>query len=278
MTDEEWLKRAARPIHRPQIDASTPNVARVWNYLTGGRDNFDADRKAARQLTKAAPAMEHAGYASRAFIGRVTRYLADEAGIRQFIDIGTGIPAPGGIHDVAQSIAPASRVVCVDIDPVVLSHARALLRPAPEGATSYVDADVHEPGKIITAARETLDFTEPVAAVMDHVLTYVSRDADVRSILDTVLDAMCPGSYLVVVHASSDLDPSLADAARRWNKTVAAPQVVLRSGPEIAAWLDRLQIVTPGVVPVTQWRSVPSDPTYDVTIPLYGAVARKPAA
>src|SRR5438552_18801186 len=117
--------------------------------------------------------MEHAAHASRAFIGRATRYLAAEAGIRQFLDIGTGIPSAGSVHDVAQSVAPESRVVCVDNDPVVLSHARALLRPAPEGATSYVDADVREPVKIITEARATLDFGQPVAIVMNHLLNYV---------------------------------------------------------------------------------------------------------
>ncbi|MBO0819692.1 MAG: SAM-dependent methyltransferase, partial [Nocardiopsaceae bacterium] len=145
MTDEEWGRAPARRTPPPQIDASTPNVARVWNYLAGGRDNFDVDRKAARQLMRLSPALEHVGYAARAFVGRAVRYLAGEAGIRQFIDIGPGIPAPGSVHEVAQSIASASRVVCVDDDPVVLSHARALLRPAPEGATSYLDAAVQEP-------------------------------------------------------------------------------------------------------------------------------------
>lgn len=278
VTDEEWLRAASRPVRRPQIDASTPNVARVWNYLTGGRDNFDADRRAARQLVRVAPAMEYLGYANRAFIGRAARYLAAEAGVRQFIDIGTGIPGAGSMHDEVQSVAPESRVVCVDNDPVVLSHARALLRPAPEGATSYVDADVREPGTILAEAAATLDFGQPVAVVMNHVLNYVGRDAEVRSILGRVLDAICPGSYLVVVHAASDLDQSLLDAARRWNKTVAAPQVALRGEPQITAWLDDLDIIDPGVVPVTEWRRDPADDKYDLTIPAYGAVARKPPA
>ena len=287
MTDEEWLRRTSRPVQRPQIDASAPNVARVWDYLTGGRDNFDADRKAARQLIRASPSLERAGYAARAFVARATRYLAAEAGIRQFLDIGTGIPAGGGIHDVAKSVAPESRVVCVDKDPVVLSHARALLRPAPEGATSFVDADVREPGKIVAEAASVLDFGRPVAVVMNHLLNYIPRDAEVRSILATMMDAACPGSHLVVVHPASDLDPTLPEAARRWNK-LSTTQVVLRGRAEVAAWFAGLDLVPPGVVAVDQWRpdppaeprSVPAPHSVpaprSVPAPLYGAVGRKP--
>lgn len=297
MTDEERPASAVRPDHRPQIDASAPNVARVRDYLTGGRDNFDADRKAARQLIKAAPSMEYSGYASRDFITRVTRYLAGEAGLRQFLDIGTGIPAGSGIHDTAQQIAPSSRVVCVDSDPVVLSHARALLRPAPEGATAFIDADVREPGKIVAEAAATLDFGQPVAIFMNHLLNFVPRDADVRSILDTMMDAACPGSHLVVLHPASDLDPDLAEAARRWNK-ISTVQVVLRGEAELAAWFTGLDLVDPGIVPVADWRPGPPEPAPSsvfaseswtpsrdsaqteppdgMVIPLYGAVARKP--
>ena len=277
MNDEHWLKETARSIPRPQIDASAPNVARVWNYLSGGRDNFDADRKAARQLIRASPAMERAGYATRQFLGRVTRYLAGEAGVRQFLDIGTGIPTPGSVHDVAQSVQRESRVVCVDNDPVVLSHARALLRPAPEGATSYVDADVREPDKIVTESRATLDFGEPVAVMMNHLLNYVGRDAEVRSILATMMEAVCPGSYLVVVHPASDLDQSLVEAARRWNK-VSTTQVVLRSKAEVTAWFGGLEVVDPGVVTVTEWRPDSTGDTYGTPVPMYGIVGRKPAA
>jgi S-adenosyl methyltransferase len=280
VTDEEWLMKTARPVQRPQIDISGPNVARVWNYLTGGRDNFEADRRAARQLIRASPAMEQAGYACRAFLGRVTRYLIGEAGVRQFLDIGTGMPSPGSVHEVAQSIAPESRIVCVDNDPVVLSHARALLRPAPEGATSYVDADVRDPDTIIEQARATLDFGEPVAIVMNHLLNYVSRDVEVRAILTAMLEASSPGSYLVVVHPASDLDQSLVEAARRWNQ-VSATQVVLRPRSEITAWFGGLDLVDPGLVTITEWRPGPSDdnsPPDDnngTVMPMYGVVGRK---
>jgi O-methyltransferase involved in polyketide biosynthesis len=234
-------------------------VARVWDFLAGGRDNFDADRKAARQLIRAAPALEHAGYAIREFIGRATRYLAAEEGIRQFIDIGTGIPAAGGIHEVAQSLAPESRVVCVDNDPVVLSHARALLRPAADGATSFIDADVREADKIIAEAGSILDFGRPVAIVMNHLLHYVTRESEVRSILAAMLEAACAGSHLVVVHPASDLDSALPEAARRWNR-LSATQAVLRSRSAVTTWFDGLDLVDPGVVPVTAWHPDPDGP------------------
>lgn len=276
MTDEEWLRETARPVQRPQIDVSAPNVARVWNYLTGGRDNFDADRRAARQLIRASPAFEQAGYECRAFLGRVTRYLIADAGIRQFLDIGTGIPSPGSVHEIAQSIAPESRIVCVDNDPVVLSHARALLRPAPEGATSYVDADVRDPDMIIEQARATLDFGEPVAIVMNHLLNYVSRDVEVRAILTAMMDAAAAGSFLVVVHPASDLDESLVEAARRWNR-ISATQVVLRARAEITAWFGGLDLVDPGVVTITEWRPGPAGDGNGTVMPMYGVVGRKRA-
>lgn len=275
MTGNDWLSEAIRPVPRLAVDPSVPNVARVWNYLSGGRDNFDADRRAARLLIKGSPAMEYAAPAAREFIGRATRYLAGEGGIRQFLDIGTGIPVPGSVHDVAQSLARDSRVVCVDNDPVVASHARALLRPAPEGATGYVDADVRQTGKIITEAGATLDFGQPVAIVMNHLLNYVERDAEVRHILATLLDAAAPGSYLVVTHPASDVDQTLVEAARRWNRTSTVP-VVLRSRAQVTAWFEGLDIVEPGVVTVPEWRPDSPADNYGESLPLYGAVGRKP--
>jgi hypothetical protein len=282
VTDNQWLKETARPVSRPQVDASAPNVARVWDYLTGGRDNFDADRRAARQLIRAAPAMERAGHACRAFVGRVTRYLIEEAGTSQFLDVGTGIPSAGSVHEVAQSIAPESRVVCVDNDPVVLSHARAMLRPAPGGATSFVDADVRDPGRIIGQARGTLNFGQPVAIIMDRLLNRVGRDSEVRAILTALLGAVPGGSHLVVVHPASDLDSSMIEAAHRWNRISATTQVMLRAKAELAAWFGDLDIVDPGVVPVTDWRpdppgdARPPDDESPAVVPMYAVVGRKP--
>src|SRR5262249_55571113 len=159
---DEWLKRTTRSVPLTRVDATVPNVARVWNYLVGGRDNFEADRAAARQLIAVAPVMAEIAPASRAFLGRGIRVLAADAGIRQVLEFGTGTPTAGNTHEIAQAIAPESRIVYVDNDPVVLAHARALLRSSPEGVTSYIDADAREPGKIIANARQTLDFERPV--------------------------------------------------------------------------------------------------------------------
>jgi SAM-dependent methyltransferase len=274
---EEWLRETSRPVRRARIDVNVPNVARVWNYLIGGRDNFESDRKAARQLLKAAPVMAHVAPASRAFLRRAVRYLAAEAGTRQFLDIGTGIPAAGSLHQVVQDLAPDSRVVYVDNDPVVLSHARALLRAAPEGAASFVEADARDPRRIIAEAGKCLDFGEPVGVVMTDLLNFIGRDAEVRSILSAVMAAVCPGSYLVVMHPASDLDARLIEAARRWNK-VARAQVTLRGRDEVAAWFADLEVVDPGVVTLSQWRPDAHDPPYDGVMPLYGVVAAKPRA
>jgi hypothetical protein len=272
---DDWLRETTRPDRHPRIDVSAPNVARVWNYLAGGRDNFEADRKVARQLIRVAPVMEHIGPAARAFLSRGVRYLAADAGLRQFLDIGTGIPASGNLHDLAQGLAPDSRIVCVDNDPVVLSHARALLRSTPEGAASVIEADARDPRRIMAEAGKTLDFGQPVGVVMTHLLNFIGRDAEVRWILSAVLGALCPGSYLVIMHPASDLDENLIEATRRWNKA-ATTQATLRGREEITAWFAGLEIIDPGVVPVAEWRPRSEDPSYDGVVPLYGIVARKP--
>src|SRR5579862_3586794 len=160
----------------PQIDISVANTARAWNYMVGGKDNFEADREAARQLIAAAPVIAASALASRAFLRRAVRYLAEEAGIRQFLDVGTGLPTAGNTHEVAQLVAPRCRVVYVDNDPVVLSHARALLTSSPEGKTAYLDADAEDPATIIDRAREYLDFREPVAIMMICLLNFIADD------------------------------------------------------------------------------------------------------
>jgi hypothetical protein len=267
---DEWLKSTTRQVKVAQVNATAPNVARVWNYLVGGRDNFETDRKAARQLIAMSPAMAEVGPATRAFHGRVVEYLVG-AGMRQFLDIGTGMPTAGNTHDIAQGVAPECRVVYVDNDPVVLSHARALLTSSPEGATSYVDADAREPGKIIEEARVTLDFGQPVAVILIDILNFITGDTP-GEIVRLLMDAMVPGSYLAVMQPSSDLDPSLHAAALRWNQIAPTP-VVLRSLAEVAAWADGLELVEPGVVQVTRWRPAEGEP--GDMMPLYGFVARK---
>jgi hypothetical protein len=277
---DEWLKKTTRPVKVAQIDTTTPNVARVWNYLVGGRDNFEADRKAARLLLSVAPIITELGKATRGFRWRSIRFLA-EAGVRQFLDIGTGMPTPGNTHDAAQALAPAARIVHVDNDPVVLAHARALLTSSPGGATSYVDADARDPGKIVAEARTTLDFGEPVAVILFDILNFISEPGMAGEIVATLVEAVPPGSFLVVLHPASDLDPSLVAAAQRWNQISPKP-VTLRSRAEVTAWADGLELVEPGVVQVTQWRpderpaDEPAPP--ERVMPLYGFVARKPYA
>ncbi|HSZ40775.1 MAG TPA: SAM-dependent methyltransferase [Trebonia sp.] len=272
---DEWLRETTRPVKRARIDTSVPNVARVWNYLVGGRDNFEADRKAVRQLIATAPVMEHVGVASRAFLRRSVNYLAGEAGIRQFLDIGTGIPAAGNTHEVAQEIAPESKIVYVDNDPVVLSHARAMLRSAPGGVTSYVDADARNPARIIEDARGTLSLEEPVAVILIDILNFISDGDEVRSVLSVLMDALVSGSYVVIMQPASDIDQELRAAERRWNQLADTP-VVLRDRAEVTTWFEGLDLVEPGIVTVTEWRPGPGDPVFSMPMPLYGAVALKP--
>jgi hypothetical protein len=267
---DEWLKGTTRPVRVTQINATTPNVARVWNYLVGGRDNFDADRKAAHQLITVSPVMAEVAPATRAFHRRAVRFLA-EAGIRQFLDIGTGMPTAGNTHDVAQAVAPESRIVYVDNDQLVLSHARALLTSSPQGATSYIDADARDPQAIISQAQATLDFSLPVAVILIDILNFIPGADAAAGIIRTLLGALIPGSYLVVMQPASDLDPSLETAAVRWNQIAPTP-VVLRGRAEVASWTDGLELIEPGVVQVDDWR--PDEEASPRGMPLYGFVAR----
>jgi hypothetical protein len=274
---EEWLKGTTRPVRLTHIDTTVPNVARVWNFLVGGRDNFEADRWAARQLIAAAPVMESIGPASRAFMRRVVGYLAN-AGVGQFLDIGTGIPTAGNTHEIAQAIDPYSRIVYVDNDPVVLAHARALLISAPEGVTSYINSDAREPGKIIASARQTLDFDQPIALVLIDILNFIDGNGEgcsVGEILGTLLEAVPSGSYLAVMQPASDLDESVLLAQERWNQMAATTPVYLRERAEVTSWFDGLELVEPGVVEVDEWRPADDDPPYAGVMPLYGAVGRK---
>jgi hypothetical protein len=268
------LRGAAFPARLPKIDISVANVARAWNYMVGGKDNFEADREAARQLMAVAPVIRIAAPASRAFLRRAVRYLA-EAGVRQFLDIGTGLPTAGNTHEVAQSVAPQCRVVYVDNDPVVLAHARALLTSLPEGATSYVDADARDPGTIIAEAGLTLDFRQPVAVMLVDLLNFIEDDAEVASVVSALTAAVPSGSYFAIMHPASDLDPLLPEAEKRWNQ-LAPQHVRLRSREYLSGLLAGLELVEPGLVTVPEWRPDEDDPVPAELIPLYAAVARKP--
>jgi hypothetical protein len=266
---EDWLKAVSRPLRAAQVDPTVPNVARVWNYLVGGRDNFEADRQAARQMVAAAPVMAEVAPASRAFLRRAVTYLAAEAGIRQFLDIGTGIPTVGNTHEVAQAVDPGCRIVYVDNDPVVMSHARAGLRSSEEGATSYLDVDAHDIRAVIAGASVTLDFARPVGVIMIGILNFLEDAADVLTWLAAAVPA---GSYLAIMQPSRD--ERLTVAARRWNQLAATP-VFLRDRGTVARWLAGLELVDPGIVEVHQWRPDPVDADYPEGMPLLGAVAKK---
>jgi hypothetical protein len=271
MSSEKWLRLTSRPVPPVKIDIAAPNVARVWNYLVGGRDNFEADRRAAKLLISVAPTMAEVGPASRAFLRRTVTFLAAEAGIRQFLDVGTGLPTAGNTHEVAQAVDPGCRIVYVDNDPVVLSHARAVLRSA-EGGVSFLDADARDPAAVIAGAARTLDLAQPVAIVTIDILNFL-KDAD--AVLAGLVEPVPSGSYLVVMQPTPD--DLLAVAAERWNHISPVP-VILRDRGTIEHWFSDLgmELVEPGLVPLHRWRPEPGDPRCSDTLPLLGAVARKP--
>jgi hypothetical protein len=261
----------------PDLDTSVAHNARVWNYWLGGKDNFAADREAGDRVRAMFPGIVHVARADRAFLGRAVRFLAAEAGIRQFLDIGTGLPSANNTHEVAQGIAPEARVVYVDNDPLVLTHARALLTSTPPGVTAYIDADVHRPSRIIGTAAETLDFGQPAGVMMLGILNFVLDTGEAAAIVSHVMDAVPSGSYLVVSHPTLELGGEAnAEAMRFWNEH-ATPPITARSRAEIGQFFEGLKLAEPGLVPCTQWRPDPAEVGgAGPEVPQYGAVALKP--
>jgi hypothetical protein len=272
---EDGWSVAPHPLRAPKIDPTVANTARAWNYLVGGKDNFEADRAAARQLIAVAPVIGVAAPASRAFLRRAVQYLVGDAEITQFLDIGTGLPTAGNTHEIAQTLEPTCRVVYVDNDPVVISHVRALITPFPDGITSYIDADARDPDMILAQASKTLDLARPVALVMMDLLNFIEDDDGAAGVVSALMAAVPSDSYLAVMHPASDLDPALLEAERRWNQ-LAAQRVKLRTREQVAGFLDGLDLVEPGLVTVPEWRPGPDEPVPAEVIPLYAAVARKP--
>ncbi len=240
---------------RPTFDTSVAHIARVYDYWLGGKDNYAADRKAGDAALQAYPYIAAGVRANRAFLARVVRYLAGEAGIRQFLDIGTGIPTANNTHEVAQAIAPDCRVVYVDNDPIVLAHARALLTTSPEGATAYLDADFRAADDILAGAGQTLDFSQPVAIMLIAILHLVGDDADPHRAVTTLVDAVPPGSCLAISHLSSDIEASAArsEAHDRLRHLMHEKQT-LRSRDEVASFFTGLEMVEPGLVRIPEWR------------------------
>ena len=248
--------------------------ARVWNYWLGGKDNYVVDRKVGDTVTGMYPSIGDVARADRAFLGRAVTYLAGEAGIRQFLDIGTGLPTADNTHQIAQRVAPESRIVYVDNDPIVLAHARSLLTTSPEGATDYVDADAHDPDTILEHAARTLDFDRPVALMMLGILNFVLDTEKAQAIVERLLDALAPGSHLAVTHPTLELGgEGNADAMRFWNEN-AKPPIKARSKDEVAAFFGSLEILEPGIVSCARWRPGPDDENAP-EVAQFGAVGRK---
>ncbi len=255
------------------IDTTVPHSARIWNYWMGGKDNYPVDREAGDAYVAAFPGIVPLAKQSRQFLIRAVSHLAGEAGIRQFLDVGTGLPTLDNTHQVAQRIAPESRVVYVDNDPLVLAHARALLtNTTPEGVTTYVDADFHNPDQIVSDARNVLNFTKPIAVLFMGVLGHVADFDEARSIVARVVAAVPSGSYLVLWD-STDTSEGFDEAQQGYDDTGAVPYI-LRSPQQVARFFEGLELLEPGVVSISLWR--PDANSAGEAVDGYGAVARKP--
>jgi hypothetical protein len=258
----------------PGIDTSTAHPARVYDYWLGGKDNFAADREAAELALQAYPELAKAVQSNRAFLARAVRYLTG-AGIRQFLDIGTGIPAASNTHQVAQREVADSRIVYVDNDPIVLLHAQALLKSTPQGTCDYIQADLHDPGKILAGAARTLNFSQPVALMLLAILQFIPAEEDPYALVSELLAALPSGSYLVVSHPTDDFNPNRqGESIQRYNERVA-DQATLRGHDGTRRFFDGLDIIEPGVVAVSQWRP-DSDLVAVAPSSMWCGVARKP--
>jgi hypothetical protein len=264
------------PAGPSKIDTTVSHSARIWNHWLGGKDNYPVDREVGDRFAEIFPDIVEIARGSRAFLSRAVEYLAGEVGIRQFLDIGTGLPTVDNTHEVAQRVAPDARIVYVDNDPMVLVHARALLVGTPGGVTEYIDADLHEPEKILAAARGTLDFDRPIALMLLNILGHVPDLAEARSIVGRLVDALPSGSHLVVADGTNVIRGEEFEAAIAvWNSSGSVPYV-LRHPDRIAGFFDGLELVEPGVVSCPLWRPDVLDPDLTRAVDEFGAVGRKP--
>ncbi|MER5679731.1 MULTISPECIES: SAM-dependent methyltransferase [Streptomyces] len=257
-----------------RVRADIAHNARVWNHWLGGSDSYPVDRAVGDRVTGMYPSIGEVARADRAFLGRAVRHLAGDAGIGQFLDIGTGLPTADNTHEVAQHTAPDARVVYVDNDPIVLEHARSLLTSSPEGATEYVEADARDPELILRAAGRTLDLGRPVAVMMLGILNFVLDTAEARGIVTKLMDALPSGSHLVLTHPTTELGGEGNEAAMRfWNEN-ATPPITARSRTEFASFLDGLDVLEPGIVSCSRWRA--GSHGLNPEVAQFGAVGRKP--
>ena len=258
-----------------RLDTTRPHSARVWNYFLGGKDNFAADRHLAEQVIQVYPEIVEVARASRAFLGRAVTFLAAEAGIRQFLDIGTGLPTVDNTHEVAQRVDPTCRIVYVDNDPLVLAHARALLTSSAQGICDYVDADVRDPDTVLAGAARTLDFTRPVALTMLGILGNVVDYEQARAVVRRLVDAVPAGSYLVVNDGTNVIQAQARGEATQISVDAGVPYIA-RSPEQIARFFDGLELVEPGVVSTPRWRPPPTTSAPPAEVDVFCGVARKP--
>ncbi len=257
-----------------RIDTSVAHIARVQDYWLGGRDNFAADRHAGEEAVAAFPGLVASVRSARSFLARTVRYLAAEEGVRQFLDIGSGIPTAGNTHEVAQAIAPDTLVVYMDNDPVVFAHARGLLASGPHGNTAYLGTDLRDTRTVLAEAARLLDLTQPVALVLMSVLQFIPDEADPWKIVATLIDALAPGSFLVVAHPANDIEAQvMARLAARLNQLMAE-QVTLRSQAQVERFFRGLRLVPPGIVRVPEWRPDVAEAAARVGA-LWGGVGQK---
>jgi SAM-dependent methyltransferase len=264
-TDDQWSGTG--------IDTTVPHSARIWNYWLGGKDHYPVDREAGDAWVAVDPSILMIAREQRAFLERTVRYLAGEAGVRQFLDVGTGLPTAENTHEVAQRVAPDARIAYVDNDPLILAHAQALMTSTPEGATSYIHADMRDPGRLLAEAGKILDFDEPVAIIFVGVLGHIASTEDVREVIGALVGAAAPGSYLVISDGILiEGDDASSEAAEEYSSTGAVAYTYRPRGV-VESFFDGLELVEPGLVPMNRWR-----PDRPEGVPTIGSADQEPVA
>ncbi|MFD8806624.1 SAM-dependent methyltransferase [Streptomyces sp. NPDC059597] len=275
MTDNPAAAHDVAESLRARIDTGQPHTARIWNYWLGGKDNYEVDRAAGDQIRQLHPGIGEYARADRLFLGRAVRHLVQEAGIRQFLDIGTGLPTADNTHEVAQRLVPDARIVYVDNDPLVLAHARALLTSTPEGRTDYLDEDLRNIDAIFEHAAKTLDFSEPVALILLGVVIFIGDDEDPYGLVRQLTDRLPAGSHLVLSHTiTSPSMPDVDEAVAFWNEH-GTPKLTQRTPENVTRFFDGLELLEPGVVSCSRWRPEPGEGAEPEEVAMFGGVARK---
>ncbi|MFD5074041.1 SAM-dependent methyltransferase [Streptomyces sp. NPDC058371] len=275
MTENKAAEEHPSESVRSRIVTTQPHTARIWNYWLGGKDNYEVDRAAGDQIRQLHPGIGDYAQADRLFLGRAVRHLVADRGIRQFLDIGTGLPTADNTHEVAQRLAPDARIVYVDNDPLVLAHARALLTSTPEGTTDYLDEDLRNVDSILEHAAKTLDFSRPIGLMLLGVVIFVGDDDEAYGLVRRLLEALPAGSHLVLSHTiTSPAMPDVDDAVAFWNEH-GTPKLTQRTPEAVARFFDGLELLEPGVVSCSRWR--PEDTSGDEPdeVAMFGGVGRK---